>query len=169
MEVMLEIYKTLQVLGMEWKKKDGIEFPDIGPPPAAGGYPSDIRGILLDQEELYGVKDIMGRPAPTKKEIVAREKAAQDLYLVQTRARYGAVMVSPVPLFGVFDTEIPRCGWIYNSTGSTARISSSISRISVTTKPPRPNSEMSPKPTLTHCRAVMDMPAHRVEEWMERV
>lgn len=92
MEVMLEIYKTLAVLGMQWKRKEGIDYPEIGPEPA-DGYPPDIVSVLQDWEVERGIPHNMGAAAPTKKEIVAREKAAQDLYLVQTRARYGAVMV----------------------------------------------------------------------------
>lgn len=95
MEVMLEIYKTLALLGMQWKRKEGIEFPDVGPP-TAEGYPVEVHTALAEWEAANGGPYPMGRKAPPKKEILAKEKAAQDLYLVQTRARYGSVMVSQV-------------------------------------------------------------------------
>lgn len=93
MEVMLEIYKTLSLLGMQWKKKEGIEFPDIGPEPA-DGYPEEVSTVLEEYKAKNGSDYVMGRRAPPKKEIAGKEKAAQDLYLVKTRARYGTVMVS---------------------------------------------------------------------------
>lgn len=92
MEVMLEIYKTLATLGMQWKRKDGIDYPEIGPEPPEG-YPPDIVSVLQDWEVERGIPHGMGAAPPSKRDILAREKAAQDLYLVQTRARYGAVMV----------------------------------------------------------------------------
>ncbi|WWC87330.1 uncharacterized protein L201_002219 [Kwoniella dendrophila CBS 6074] len=93
MEVMLEIYKTLNVLGMQWKKKEEVALPEIGGAPP-GGYTEEVEAALeqsADQNE--GQRPIMGKKPPTKKEIVAQEKSAQSLYHVETRARYGDVIV----------------------------------------------------------------------------
>jgi carbon catabolite-derepressing protein kinase len=46
----------------------------------------------------------MSRKAPGKKEAAAQEKAAQGLYLVETRARYGDVMVSIIHLTFYIDS-----------------------------------------------------------------
>ncbi|WVR04282.1 hypothetical protein IAU60_001282 [Kwoniella sp. DSM 27419] len=93
MEVMLEIYKTLNVLNMQWRRKEEIPLPDIGGAPP-GGYSEEVEAAL-DQwaEEHDGLRPEFGMRAPTKKEIVAQEKAAMSLYHVETRARYGDVMV----------------------------------------------------------------------------
>lgn len=97
MEVMLEIYKTLSVLGMEWRTKEGIDLPEIGPP-APEGYPEDITAALEQWASYHGGEvPEMSRKAPGKKELAAQEKAAQGLYLVETRARYGDFMVSLHP------------------------------------------------------------------------
>lgn len=95
MEVMLEIYKTLQLLGMEWKKKDNISLPEIGPVPP-GGYPEEVEESLWKWREDNQGKEppTMGKKPPGKKEASAVEKAAQGLFFVETRARYGEVMVS---------------------------------------------------------------------------
>ncbi len=93
MEVMLEIYKTLNILGMEWRRKDGVNMPEIGPPPP-GGYPEEVEAAIAQWAEQGGVPPQMGRKTPNKKEVAAQDKAAQGLYLVETRARYGDVMVS---------------------------------------------------------------------------
>lgn len=106
MEVMLEIYKTLSLLGMQWKRKEGIDFPEIGPEPS-DGYPVEVQTVLQDYQSERGEAYPMGRKAPPKKEIVAREKAAQDLYLVQTRARYGTVMVSSALARVLSDRRLP--------------------------------------------------------------
>lgn len=93
MEVMLEIYKTLGALNMQWKKKEGIAMPEIGLPPP-GGY-SDEVDLAIDQwtAEHGGVAPQFGKRAPPKKEQSAQDKAAQALYLVETRAQYGDVVV----------------------------------------------------------------------------
>lgn len=94
MEVMLEIYKTLNTLGMQWKRKDGITMPEIGLPPD-GRYPEEV-DLAIEQwtAEHGGVAPVFGVRNPGKKEISAHEKAAQNLYLVETRAQYGEVVVS---------------------------------------------------------------------------
>nr|XP_019047640.1 CAMK/CAMKL/AMPK protein kinase [Kwoniella bestiolae CBS 10118]OCF26570.1 CAMK/CAMKL/AMPK protein kinase [Kwoniella bestiolae CBS 10118] len=76
MEVMLEIYKTLNVLGMQWKKKEDIALPEIGGAPP-GGYTEEVEAALEQFAEETG----------------ARPKSAQSLYHVETRARYGDVIV----------------------------------------------------------------------------
>ncbi|WRT65192.1 uncharacterized protein IL334_002135 [Kwoniella shivajii] len=93
MEVMLEIYKTLNVLGMQWRKKEAIELPEIGGAPP-GGYTEEVE-VALDQytETNNGTRPIMGKKPPTKKEMQAQDKQAQNLYHVETRARYGDVIV----------------------------------------------------------------------------
>ena len=93
MEVMLEIYKTLNILGMEWRRKDSVQMPEIGPPPP-GGYPEEVEAAIGQWVEQGGMAPQMGRKMPIKKDVAAQDKAAQGLYLVETRARYGDVMVS---------------------------------------------------------------------------
>jgi carbon catabolite-derepressing protein kinase len=94
MEVMLEIYKTLQLLGMEWRRKENIPLPEIGPVPP-GGYTEEVEEALWKWREENPDKEppAMGRKPPGKKEAAANEKAAQGLFFVETRARYGDVMV----------------------------------------------------------------------------
>ncbi|EIW68573.1 hypothetical protein TREMEDRAFT_31675 [Tremella mesenterica DSM 1558] len=92
MEVMLEIYRTLGTLGMQWKKKEGIGMPEIGNSPP-GGYSEEVEQMLEQWKDVNGEGLVMGRKAPPKKEVQAQEKAAQGLYLVETRARYGSIMV----------------------------------------------------------------------------
>ncbi|OWZ41836.1 carbon catabolite-derepressing protein kinase [Cryptococcus neoformans] len=91
MEVMLEIYRTLNVLGMQWRLKD-IPLPDIGGAPP-GGYSEEVELVLEDLKEKNGERPVMGRKPPSKKDAMAQEKLAQGLYHVETRARYGDVMV----------------------------------------------------------------------------
>lgn len=95
MEVMLEIYKTLQLLGMEWRKKDGISLPEIGPVPP-GGYTEEVEETLWKYREDHPDREpvAMGKKPPAKKEAAAIDKSAQGLFFVETRARYGDVMVS---------------------------------------------------------------------------
>jgi len=92
MEVMLEIYKTLNILGMQWRKKEEILLPEIGPAPP-GGYSEEVDGALELWADDHGEKPVMGRKNPGKKEVSAQDKAAQGLFFVETRARYGDVMV----------------------------------------------------------------------------
>ncbi|WVQ97489.1 hypothetical protein IAU59_004603 [Kwoniella sp. CBS 9459] len=93
MEVMLEIYKTLNVLGMQWRKKEGINLPEIGGAPP-GGYSEEVEAAIEQwQEENDGQRPVMGKKPPSKKEASAQDKAAQSLYHVETRARYGDVIV----------------------------------------------------------------------------
>ena len=94
MEVMLEIYKSLDQLGMEWKKKKDIVWPDIGTRPENSAYSSEVEQILDVYTEQTGNEYIMGRARPDKKVEQNQEKTAQNLFLVETRHRYGNVMVS---------------------------------------------------------------------------
>jgi len=94
MEVMLEIYKTLGILGMQWRKKEGINMPEIGPPPA-GGYTEEVDAAIEQWTGECGIAPVMGKRSPGKKDVAAQDKAAQGLYLVETRARYGEIMVCP--------------------------------------------------------------------------
>jgi carbon catabolite-derepressing protein kinase len=94
MEVMLEIYRTLNTLGMQWRRKEGINMPDIGPAPDEDGYPEEVDQAMEQWEREHGEEVVMGKkPPPGKKEAAAQDKAAQGLYLVETRARYGDIMV----------------------------------------------------------------------------
>lgn len=94
MEVMLEIYKTLGILGMQWRRKEGINMPEIGPPPP-GGYTEEVDAALEQWTAENGSVPVMGKKSPGKKEVAAQDKAAQGLYLVETRAKYGDIMVRP--------------------------------------------------------------------------
>lgn len=67
MEVMLEIYRTLKSLGMEWRRK---------PPPP---------------ESLTANGEPHGR---AKKDYAAEEKYLQGLFFVETRCRVRDVVVS---------------------------------------------------------------------------
>ncbi|WVN88832.1 uncharacterized protein L203_104046 [Cryptococcus depauperatus CBS 7841] len=91
MEVMLEIYRTLNILGMQWRKKD-VPLPDIGGAPP-GGYSEEVETVLEEWKDKNQERPQMGKKAPNKKDAMAQEKAAQGLYHVETRARYGDVMV----------------------------------------------------------------------------
>lgn len=133
MEVMLEIYKTLQLLGMEWRKKDNIALPEIGPLPP-GGYTDEVEDVL---EKHRGSADkepvTMGKKPPGKKEAAAIDKTAQGLFFVETRARYGNVMVSCTGNL-VCVANLSRFVWTFSSTGSMTRITSSTSVTLVTTR-----------------------------------
>ena len=116
MEVMLEIYKTLQVLNMQWRRKAEIGLPDIGPRLSKSlfrpledddgnplpveeddgklVYNDEVDSVLSSHTTATGEKVEMDRGKPAKKEAAALEKAASSLYLVETRARYGDVVVS---------------------------------------------------------------------------
>lgn len=92
MEVMLEIYKTLSVLGMQWKRKDGIELPEIGTAPPEG-YPEEV-DQAIEGWAAQGGKVEMGQKVPGRKEAQHLENNAKSLYLVETRSRYGEFIVS---------------------------------------------------------------------------
>ena len=122
MEVMLEIYKTLNILGMEWRRKDGVNLPEIGPPPP-GAYPEDVEIALAQWISQGGTAPQMGKKAPSKKDIAAQDKVAQGLYLVETRARYGDVMAGFIPSSASqFVLKRLRCEWIFSSTELTRKI-----------------------------------------------
>jgi carbon catabolite-derepressing protein kinase len=101
MEVMLEIYKTLGILNMEWRRKEGVNMPEIGPAPP-NGYPEEVEAALQQWAgEHDGAYPAMGKKAPGKKDAALQDKAAQSLYLVETRARYGDIMVSSDNVLGI--------------------------------------------------------------------
>jgi hypothetical protein len=102
MEVMLEIYKSLASLGMEWKKKETIEWPEIGPRPDGSAYSEEVETLLEQYEEVYGQPHVFGGYRPDKKAESDKEKAAQNLFIVETRHRYGNVIVS----LGLRNTDI---------------------------------------------------------------
>lgn len=113
MEVMLEIYKSLDSLGMEWKKKPTINWPDIGLRPDGTGYSVEVEQILEEYTRHGDGKEYrMGRSRPDKKAETAEEKLAQGLFVVETRHRYGNVMVSLLE----WKRADGRYEWIYNCT-----------------------------------------------------
>lgn len=93
MEVMLEIYRTLNILGMQWRSKEEILLPEIGPAPP-GGYTDEVESSLEQWAQDHGETPTMGKKNPGKKDVAALSKAATGLFFVETRARYGNVMVS---------------------------------------------------------------------------
>ena len=72
MEVMLEIYRTLKTLGMEWKEKKSLGGLGGVPPRTSSGRTELSRAPELDGVDL---------------------KAAAQVYFVETRARVGDVVV----------------------------------------------------------------------------
>lgn len=74
MEVMLEIYRTLKALKMEWKPKKRDED--------AGGANGGEGGEAEDSKKRR------------RREEEERVKKAQELYFVETRCRMDDVMVS---------------------------------------------------------------------------
>ncbi|KAL1408496.1 Protein kinase [Vanrija albida] len=94
MEVLLEIYRVLQQIGMEWKLKD-VPLPEIGPvPPGGQGYTEEVDDALARyQAENPDKEVVMGKRPPGKKEAAAIEKAAQSLFLIETRARYDNTLI----------------------------------------------------------------------------
>lgn len=76
MEVMLEIYRTLAVLGMEWKEKKNLGgLGGIKGKQGAGGKIE--RNSAMDGDEPVDLK------------------AASNIYFVETRARVRDVVVCP--------------------------------------------------------------------------
>ncbi len=85
MEVMHEIYKTLQTLGMEWKKKPGYTGPWD-----ESGRPSESAEKAQAGKELSPSV----RKERRQKEKQQEEKYSQGLFFVETRCRIGDVVVS---------------------------------------------------------------------------
>lgn len=76
MEVMLEIYKTLKALGMEWKEKKNLG--------GLGGVKGKRGGANIERaKELDGPGSV-------------DMKAASGIYFVETRARVQDVVVRPL-------------------------------------------------------------------------
>jgi carbon catabolite-derepressing protein kinase len=61
---------------------------------SSGGYTEEVEAAIEQWNGETGTRIEMGKKAPAKKDISAADKAAQGLYLVETRARYGDIMVS---------------------------------------------------------------------------
>lgn len=83
MEVMLEIYRTLKTLKMEWKAKarDGAD----------GAQGEDGEEGAKERERERGEESDKQR---RRREEEERIKKAQELYFVETRCRMDDVMVS---------------------------------------------------------------------------
>lgn len=91
MEVMLEIYRTLKALKMEWRvRREGGEEGEAGAPcPGGAGGGAGGEGKKEEKE---------GRPEESEKRRRRREeeeriKKAHELYFVETRCRMDDVMV----------------------------------------------------------------------------
>ena len=83
MEVMLEIYRTLKTLGMEWKEKKNLG--GLGGLKARGGKGMNVERV----RELDGGGGV-------------DLKAASSIYFVETRARVEDVVVCIIPFFFFF-------------------------------------------------------------------
>jgi carbon catabolite-derepressing protein kinase len=90
MEVMLEIYRTLKALGMEWKEKRNLGGLG-GIPPKRRGSGTIERARELDGS---GYVDL---------------KAAAGIYFVETRARVQDVIVSCSGLLAEFPADVSAC------------------------------------------------------------
>lgn len=77
MEVMLEIYRTLKALGMEWKEKG-----DLG---GLGGVP---RGRVSDRAKIERVREYDGGYVDLR--------AASSIYFIESRARVQDVVVCTI-------------------------------------------------------------------------
>ena len=77
MEVMLEIYRTLKALGMEWKEKG-----DLG---GLGGVQK--RGSTKDRAKMERARELDGGG-------FVDLRAASSIYFIETRARVQDVVVS---------------------------------------------------------------------------
>jgi carbon catabolite-derepressing protein kinase len=73
MEVMLEIYRTLRALGMEWKEKRNLG--------GLGGFKAKTGGVSIQRAREYDGSDYVDL------------KAASGIYVVETRARVQDVVV----------------------------------------------------------------------------
>lgn len=88
MEVMLEIYRTLRALGMEWKEKKNLGgLGNLRAKGLVGGYGRGDRYNIERNVELDGQGDV-------------DLKAAGSIYFVETRARVQDIVVSTISLFG---------------------------------------------------------------------
>ncbi len=84
MEVMLEIYRTLRALGMEWKEKKNLGgLGNLKVKGLVGGYGRGDRHNVERNTELDGPGDV-------------DLKAASSIYFVETRARVQDIVVSAI-------------------------------------------------------------------------
>jgi carbon catabolite-derepressing protein kinase len=86
MEVMLEIYRTLKALKMEWRVRDGSEEEKLALPGEEGkenGGEKEKKEPPRDESEK----------SRRRREEEERIKKAHELYFVETRCRMDDVMV----------------------------------------------------------------------------
>ena len=99
MEVMLEIYRTLKALGMEWKEK--TDLGGLGASALLKEKRGSDRAKIERARELDGYVDL---------------RAASAIYFIETRARVQDVVVRGPPLdhwtkhVGDADTDMVACG-----------------------------------------------------------
>jgi len=87
MEVMLEIYRTLKTLGMEWKEKR-----DLG---GLGGIHRDRSRGERERARIERNRDYDGGGCVDM-------RAASAIYFIETRARYQDVVVSACCMIAPF-------------------------------------------------------------------
>ena len=101
MEVMLEIYRTLRALGMEWKEKKNLGgLGNLRAKGLVGGYGRGDRYNIERNVELDGPGDV-------------DLKAAGSIYFVETRARVQDIVVSIPFRQSILKFDIPN----YSLTG----------------------------------------------------
>lgn len=81
MEVMLEIYRTLKTLGMEWKEKENLG--GLGASALLQDKRNGDRAKIERAREYDGYVDL---------------RAASSIYFIETRARVQDVVVSSRPI-----------------------------------------------------------------------
>lgn len=128
MEVMLEIYRTLKTLKMEWKAKprEGTDGGEGGEGEEGGKDRERDRGEESDKQRR-------------RREEEEKVKKAQELYFVETRCRMDDVMVSDLSfLFSMKHSTDERAyirfEWIFNCIELTTKTTSSTFAISDTVR-----------------------------------
>ena len=91
MEVMLEIYRTLKTLGMEWKEKR-----DLG---GLGGVHRDRSRGERERARIERNREYDGGGHVDM-------RAASAIYFIETRARYQDVVVCACPVIVLFDPRL---------------------------------------------------------------
>ena len=91
MEVMLEIYRTLKTLGMEWKEKR-----DLG---GLGGVNRDRSRGERERARIERNRDYDGGGQVDM-------RAASAIYFIETRARYQDVVVCACRMIVLFDARL---------------------------------------------------------------
>lgn len=109
MEVMLEIYRTLQTLGFEWRKKEEPHDPQ---PPASAG---SAAGTSSEETE----EDPRRR---RRREEEDRIKKEQGLFFVETRCRLGDVVVTLCsPILDIYACLIPHASGLHGHSAVSSR------------------------------------------------